>query len=77
MMTTPASGSTSGGTETGPAFHIGSLLRHGYFQPVMDNGFKNPWGYEEDILLVRDAGVRLGLICAPAGEAATEPGAGA
>ena len=55
----------------------GSLLRHGYFQPVMDNGFKNPWGYEEDILLVRDAGVRLGLICAPAGEAATEPGAAA
>ncbi|MFU2936905.1 hypothetical protein ACM7NO_26475 [Pseudomonas aeruginosa] len=44
----------------------GSRLRHGYFQPVMDNGFNNPWGYEEDILLVRAAGIRLGLVSAPA-----------
>lgn len=32
----------------------------------MDNGFNNPWGYEEDILLVRAAGIRLGLVSAPA-----------
>lgn len=44
----------------------GSKLRYGYFQPTMDNGVQNPWGYGEDILLVRDAGVRLGLIATPA-----------
>lgn len=47
----------------------GSTMRHGYFQPTMDNGFENPWGYNDDILLVRDAGVRLGLI-SPATQAA-------
>lgn len=40
----------------------GSEMRYGYFQPVMDNGMENPWGYDDDILLVRDAGVRLGMI---------------
>lgn len=44
----------------------GSTMRYGYFQPTMDNGFENPWGYDDDILLVRDAGVRLGLIRPPA-----------
>ncbi len=48
----------------------GTTMRYGYFQPKMDNGFENPWGYGEDILLVRDAGVRLGLIVAPVQEAA-------
>lgn len=49
----------------------GSLLRHGYFQPVMNNGFENPWGYEEDILLVGAAGIRLGVVSAPAERAVT------
>jgi hypothetical protein len=44
----------------------GSTMRYGYFQPTMDNGFENPWGYGDDILIVRDEGVRLGLIKPPA-----------
>ncbi|HEX8590695.1 hypothetical protein [Pseudomonas sp.] len=44
----------------------GSTMRFGYFQPKMDNGFENPWGYGDDILAVRAEGVRLGLIKAPA-----------
>ena len=40
----------------------GSMMRYGYFQPLMANGFENPWGYGDDILTVRDEGVRLGLI---------------
>ncbi|MGS0737259.1 hypothetical protein ACVBEG_11945 [Pseudomonas sp. GG8] len=40
----------------------GQMMRYGYFQPTMDNGFDNPWGYGDDILIVRDEGVRLGLI---------------
>jgi hypothetical protein len=43
----------------------GSNMRYGYFQPEMDNGFNNPWGYGADILIVRDEGVRLGLIKLP------------
>lgn len=43
----------------------GKTMRYGYFQPTMENGFENPWGYDDDILLVRDAGVRLGLIHPP------------
>ncbi|MCL6701125.1 hypothetical protein [Pseudomonas sp. T1.Ur] len=43
-----------------------SKMRYGYFQPKMDNGFENPWGYGDDILIVRDEGVRLGLIRKPA-----------
>ncbi|HCA5866520.1 hypothetical protein EFK68_03740 [Pseudomonas aeruginosa] len=43
----------------------GSTMRYGYFQPVMDNGMENPWGYGNDILRVQDAGVRLGLISPP------------
>lgn len=39
----------------------GQTLRAGYFQPVMDNGFNNPWGYGEDILKVQDAAIRLGI----------------
>lgn len=41
-------------------------LRYGYFQPAQDGRLHNPWGYGDDILLVREAGVRLGLIAAPA-----------
>ena len=43
----------------------GKTMRYGYFQPTMDNGFENPWGYGDDILIVRDDGVRLGLIRKP------------
>ena len=43
----------------------GKTMRYGYFQPTMDNGFGNPWGYGDDILIVRDEGVRLGLIRKP------------
>jgi len=39
----------------------GKTMRSGYFQPEMDNGFENPWGYGEDILKVRAAAIRLGL----------------
>lgn len=65
-------GFTSGGTLKGLveslAGHVlhGKHMRYGYFQPKMDNGFENPWGYDDDILLVRAAGVRLGLIIPPA-----------
>ena len=43
----------------------GATMRYGYFQQIMDNVFENPWGYGEDILIVRDEGVRLGLIRKP------------
>ncbi|QOF90694.1 hypothetical protein [Pseudomonas lundensis] len=43
----------------------GKTMRYGYFQPTMDKGFENPWGYGDDILIVRDEGVRLGLIQKP------------
>ena len=43
----------------------GAPMRYGYFQPTMDNDFENPWGYGDDILIVRDEGVRLGLIRKP------------
>ena len=39
----------------------GTQMRAAYFQPEMDNGFENPWGYGDDILKVREAAVRLGL----------------
>ncbi|MGF6282279.1 hypothetical protein ABH908_000237 [Pseudomonas frederiksbergensis] len=50
----------------------GKTMRYGYFQPKMDNGFENPWGYDDDILLVCDAGVRLGLITPPVTGAAQQ-----
>jgi len=39
----------------------GDTMRAAYFQPDMGNGFSNPWGYGQDILVVRDAALRLGL----------------
>jgi len=36
-------------------------MRAGYFQPEMDNGLKNPWGYGDDILKVKNAAIKLGL----------------
>lgn len=53
-------------TSIGEHVLTGKTMRFGYFQPKMDNGFENPWGYRGDLLLVRDAGVRLGLIKPPA-----------
>lgn len=60
-------GFTSGGTMKSMVESMrdfitkGSQMRADYFQPTMNNGFGNPWGYGEDILIVRDAAVRLGL----------------
>ena len=39
----------------------GATMRAGYFQPEMDSGFENPWGYGEDILKVKAAAMRLGM----------------
>lgn len=39
----------------------GIQINADYFQPVMSNGFKNPWGYDDDILIVKEAAVRLGV----------------
>jgi len=39
----------------------GKTMSAEYFQPDMGNRFKNPWGYGDDIFIVRDAAVRLGL----------------
>lgn len=39
----------------------GSQLRKEYFQPDVGSGFRNPWGYGEDLLKVQDAAVRLGI----------------
>jgi len=39
----------------------GETLRKEYFQADMGNGFKNPWGYGEDILIVKKAAVLLGI----------------
>jgi len=39
----------------------GKTMRKEYFQTDMDNGFKNPWGYGEDILIVKEAAIRLGV----------------
>ena len=64
-------GFSHGGTLKSLAGSIGSFvlsrktMRYGYFQPTMDHGFENPWGYGDDILIVRDEGVRLGLIRKP------------
>ena len=40
-------------------------MRYGYFQPTMSKGFENPWGYGEDILIVRNEVAHLGLIRRP------------
>ncbi|MDE1464814.1 hypothetical protein [Spartinivicinus poritis] len=39
----------------------GHQLRANYFQPDMGNGFRNPWGYGDDILIVKEAALRLGI----------------
>ena len=39
----------------------GKTMKASCFQPDMGNGFGNPWGYGDDILKVRDAGIRLGI----------------
>lgn len=39
----------------------GETFRKEYFQADMGNGFKNPWGYGEDMLIVKEAAVRLGI----------------
>ena len=39
----------------------GETMNQGYFQPKMDNGFENPWGYGKDILKVKKAAIELGI----------------
>jgi hypothetical protein len=39
----------------------GKPLRLSYFQDDMGNGFKNPWGYGEDLAIVKDAAQKLGI----------------
>jgi hypothetical protein len=39
----------------------GQTMNASYFQPEMGNGFKNPWGYGEEILKVKAAAIRLGI----------------
>jgi hypothetical protein len=36
-------------------------LRAEFFQTDIGNGFENPWGYEQDIFIVRNAAVKLGI----------------
>lgn len=33
-----------------------------YFQPVLPNGFKNPWGYGDDILIIKNKGLEIGIL---------------
>ena len=39
----------------------GTQLKAAYFQPDMGYGFRNPWGYGDDILIVKEAALRLGV----------------
>lgn len=61
------SGFTHGGTLRGLIKSLrefvkrGHLLNADYFQPEYPNGFRNPWGYGDDILKVRQAAIDLGL----------------
>lgn len=58
-------GFTSGGTMKSLIEALRDFITKGltlyadYFQPKMGNGFANPWGYDEDILKVRDAAIKL------------------
>ena len=67
-------GFTSGGTMKSLVESLrdfvkkGDLLDLNYFNTDMGNGFKNPWGYGEDLLIVRDAAERLGIAKAIAKE---------
>jgi len=39
----------------------GVTMKAEFFQPEMDRKFKKPWGYGEDILLIRDVAIQLGI----------------
>lgn len=60
-------GFTSGGTMKSLIVNLrdfittGDTLSAAYFQPDMGNGFKNPWGYGEDILIVKQSAIELGI----------------
>ena len=66
-------GFTSGGTLKSLVENLrdfitqGKTLRAEYFQPDMGNGFKNPWGYGDDILKVKSAAIKLGIAHKQAG----------
>jgi hypothetical protein len=60
-------GFTSGGTMKSIVESLRDFIMHGqqmnvsYFQAEMGNGFRNPWGYGECILIVKAAAVRFGV----------------
>lgn len=39
----------------------GKKMRAGYFNKNEGEAFGNPWGYKDDILIVKEAAVRLGI----------------
>lgn len=39
----------------------GALMNAEYFLPERPSGFGNPWGYGDDILIVREAAIKLGI----------------
>jgi hypothetical protein len=39
----------------------GKTLRLSYFQDDMSNEFGNPWGYGDDLVIVKDAAHKLGI----------------
>jgi hypothetical protein len=60
-------GFTSGGTMKSLIESLRDFIKKGktlnlsYFKEDMGNGFKNPWGYDEDLAIVHDAAKRLGI----------------
>lgn len=40
----------------------GEKLWAEYFQPVLPNGFKNYWGYGDDILIIKNKGLEIGIL---------------
>lgn len=60
-------GFTSGGTlkslveDLRDFIKKGALLNAKYFEHDTEKGYRNPWGYGEDIAVVKDAAIRLGI----------------
>ncbi|MCE2029263.1 hypothetical protein [Sessilibacter corallicola] len=58
---------SGGGTLKGLIIALREFIMHGQrlsawrFRPVLPNGFENPWGYGNDILIVHDAAIRIGV----------------
>jgi hypothetical protein len=60
-------GFTSGGTLKALVENLrdfikkGCLLNANYFENDITNGYKNPWGYGDDIAIVKDSAIKLGI----------------